>query len=536
LKERRVPVAGADRIRLTDQIAIMDLIALGRFVLLPEDDYNLAALLRSPLCGLSEEELFALSFERKGTLWSTLRQRFGESAAFASAYAFLGEMFAKADYSPPFEFYSHALIVRGMRQKLLQRLGHEAIDAIEEFLSLSFTYESANTPSLEGFLHWVERGGAEIKRDMERGRDEVRVMTVHGAKGLEADIVILPDTTSIPESVGKKGHLLYTEDGVFYPIVEYLAPEAVKAVKSAAQARAMEENRRLLYVALTRAKDRLYVCGFEGRNGVRPGSWYELASQAAHKIGVELSRDDSVVKVIGDPNDVAAAPTSPTSAKAAVLPGWIAHPAPGDAPVPRLIRPFDAAGSVEPAVFSPLARDKRFRRGLLVHALLAHLPQIKPSKRAARAQSYLTAQKFPRDEIADLIGEILAVLDDPVFAPAFAPHSRSEVAIIADLPELGPGARVNGRIDRLSETDDEILIVDYKTNRPPPKTEADVPQLYATQMGLYRAAAEKIFPNKRIVCGLVWTEGPTLMKLSNELLNQQMGQIRARLDPESGHS
>jgi len=535
LKERRVPVAGADRIRLTDQIAIMDLIALWRFVLLPEDDYNLAALLRSPLCGLSEEELFALSFERKGTLWSTLRQRFGESAAFANAYAFLGEMFAKADYSPPFEFYSHALIVRGMRQKLLQRLGHEAIDAIEEFLSLSFTFESANTPSLEGFLHWVERGGAEVKRDMERGRDEVRVMTVHGAKGLEADIVILPDTTSIPESVGKKGHLLYTEDGVFYPIVEYLAPEAVKAVKSAAQARAMEENRRLLYVALTRAKDRLYVCGFEGKNGARPGSWYELASQAAHKIGVELSRGDSVVKVIGSPDDVAAAPPR-RSANAAELPGWIARPAPGDAPVPRLIRPFDAAGSVEPAVFSPLARDKRFRRGLLVHTLLAHLPQIEPSKRAARAQSYLKAQKFPPEDTNALIAEILAVLDDPVFAPAFAPQSRSEVAIVADLPELGAAARVNGRIDRLSETDQEILIVDYKTNRPPPKTEAEVPQLYATQMSLYRAAAEKIFPNKRIVCGLVWTEGPTLMKLSNALLDQQMRQIRARLDPEGGHS
>jgi ATP-dependent helicase/nuclease subunit A len=370
---------------------------------------------------------------------------------------------------------------------------------------------------------------------MERGRDEVRVMTVHGAKGLEADIVILPDTTSIPESVGKKGHLLYTEDGVFYPIVEYLAPEAVKAVKSAAQARAMEENRRLLYVALTRAKDRLYVCGFEGKNGARPGSWYELASQAAHKIGVELSRGDSVVKVIGSPDDVAAAPPR-RSANAAELPGWIARPAPGDAPVPRLIRPFDAAGSVEPAVFSPLARDKRFRRGLLVHTLLAHLPQIEPSKRAARAQSYLKAQKFPPEDTNALIAEILAVLDDPVFAPAFAPQSRSEVAIVADLPELGAAARVNGRIDRLSETDQEILIVDYKTNRPPPKTEAEVPQLYATQMSLYRAAAEKIFPNKRIVCGLVWTEGPTLMKLSNALLDQQMRQIRARLDPEGGHS
>ncbi|HLJ53196.1 MAG TPA: double-strand break repair helicase AddA, partial [Rhizomicrobium sp.] len=536
LKERRVPVAGADRIRLTEQIAIMDLIALGRFALLPEDDYNLAALLRSPFCGVSEEELFALSFERKGTLWSTLRQRYGETAALSNAYEFLGEMFAKADFSPPFEFYSHALIVRGMRKKLLQRLGHEAIDAVEEFLSLSFTYETANTPSLEGFLHWVERGGAEIKRDMERGRDEVRVMTVHGAKGLEADIVILPDTTSIPEPVGKKGHLLYTEDGVVFPIVDNLAPRAVKAAMAAAQVRAMEENRRLLYVALTRAKDRLYVCGFEGKNGVRPGSWYELASRAAHKIGRDIRRGDSAIKVVGDPNDDTAAPDSLPGEKSVALPDWLARPAPSDTPVPRLIRPFDAADGHEPQIISPLERNKRFRRGLIVHTLLAHLPLIEPSKRAAKAQSYLTRQKFPDDEAADLIAEILAVLDDPVFAPAFSPQCRSEVAIVADLPELGPAARVNGRIDRLSLSDDEILIVDFKTNRPPPKSETGVPPLYAAQMSLYRAAAAKIFPDRRIVCGLLWTDGPTLMRLSNELLDRQMRQIRARLDPEGGHS
>jgi ATP-dependent helicase/nuclease subunit A len=303
LKERRVPVAGADRIRLTEQIAIMDLIALGRFVLLPEDDYNLAALLRSPLCGVSEDELFSLSHQRKGTLWSALQRSQGVTAPLAAAHDFLSEMFARADFMPPFEFYSHALIVRDMRLRLLKRLGHEANDAIDEFLSLSFTYESANTPSLEGFLHWIERGGAEIKRDMERGRDEVRVMTVHGAKGLEADIVILPDTASIPEPITNKGHLLYTEDGVLFPIAEAWAPDAVKAAKAGAQRGAMEEHRRLLYVALTRAKDRLYVCGFEGKRGVRPGSWYALARQAAEKIGIDLVRGDATIKVLGDAGD-----------------------------------------------------------------------------------------------------------------------------------------------------------------------------------------------------------------------------------------
>ena len=534
LKERGVPVAGADRIRLTEQIAVMDLIALGRFALLPEDDFNLAALLRSPLCALSEEELFLLSYERKGTLWSNLQQRRGETPTFAAAHDFLREMFGKADFMPPFEFYSHALIVRDMRRKLLARLGHEATDAIDEFLSLSFAYESANTPSLEGFLHWVERGGAEIKRDMERGRDEVRVMTVHGAKGLEADIVILPDTASIPEPLTNKGHLLYTEDGVLFPVVERYAADTVKAAKAAAQRRMMEENRRLLYVALTRAKDRLYVCGFEGKRGVRPGSWYELARDAAQKIGVDLIRDGMTVRILGDAKDEAAAPISPRLAQPTPMPAWVTRAAPRD--TPRLIRPFDAAGMDEPAVLSPLERNRRFARGLIVHTLLAHLAEIEPSQRHAKAERYLRAQKLDDDEITDLIGRTLAVLNDPVFAPAFTSHSRAEVAIVADLPELGMNARVNGRVDRLAESDDEVLIVDFKTNRPPPQTEANVPRLYTAQMALYRAAAEKIFAGKRIVCGLVWTDGPTLMKLSNAALDAELRQIRTRLDPGGGRS
>jgi ATP-dependent helicase/nuclease subunit A len=531
LKERRVPVAGADRIRLTEQIAIMDLIALGRFVLLPEDDYNLAALLRSPLCAISEEELFSLSHNRSGHLWPVLRHRHSETPALASAFEFLSEMFDFADYAPPFEFYSHALILRGMRLRLLQRLGHEAGDAIDEFLSLSFAYESANTPSLEGFLHWVERGGAEIKRDMERGRDEVRVMTVHGAKGLEADIVILPDTTSIPEIITNKGHLLYTEDGVLYPLSEADAPDAVKAAKASAQARGMEEHRRLLYVALTRAKDRLYVCGFEGKNGVKPGSWYALAREAAEKIGVELVRGDATIRVLGEIADEAAEPAKAREAKSFEKPDWLEKDGPRDAPAPRLIRPFDAAGVDEPSVFSPLDSDKRFRRGLLVHTLLARLPDVAPAERFARAERYLRGQKLDEVESRSLISEIVAVLSDPVFAPAFTPQSRAEVAIVADLPELGTGARVNGRIDRLAETNDEVLIVDFKTNRPPPKDESDVPKLYTTQMALYRAAAMKIFPGKRIVCGLVWTDGPTLMMLSNGRLDAELGRIRTRLDP-----
>jgi ATP-dependent helicase/nuclease subunit A len=528
LKLRRVPVAGADRVRLSEQIAVMDLIALGRFVLQREDDLNLAALLRSPLCGLGEEDLFSLAHNRKGELWSALLAR---RADFADAHGFLSALLERADYAPPFEFYSHALTTLGAKEKLLARLGMESADAIEEFVSLTLTYERSHSPSLEGFLDWVERGGVEIKRDMEHGRDEVRVMTVHGAKGLEADIVILPDTTSLPEPPSRKGHLLYDEERVLFPLADDEAPQIVKQAKARAEAETLREHRRLLYVALTRARDRLYVCGFENKKGVKEGSWYELARAAAESLGVKVSHGDGEIITIGAVNEEKGVAATQAQ-KQHALPDWIARPAPVEPALPRLIRPSDAVDGTPP-VFSPLGAN-RFRRGLVVHALLARLPDIAPDRRRAVALAFVQASGLKQAE--KLVDETLAVLDDPAFAAAFAPGSQAEAGLLAELPELGVGARINGRIDRLAVTQTQVLILDYKTNRPPPAREEDVPAVYLAQMALYRAAAAKVFPGRRIVCGLVFTDGPRLLQLSDVVLDAQMAGILRRLDPEGGRS
>jgi ATP-dependent helicase/nuclease subunit A len=525
LKERGIPVAGADRIRLTEQMAVMDLIALGRFVLLPEDDLNLAALLRSPLGGLSEEDLFALAHGRKGHLWSELVRHQDEMPAFASAHEFLSSMRARADYAPPYEFYAHVLGTRGMRLKMLERLGHEANDAIDEFLSLAFAYEAANTPSLEGFLHWIERGGAEVKRDMERGHNEVRVMTVHGSKGLEADIVILPDTNSVP-SAARDANLLYTEHGPLYPMAKQAAPAAVLAAKQAAEERVLEEHRRLLYVALTRARDRLYICGFEGKTGIKPQSWYALAERAAKEKGIGIQRDGETIHVLGETGETTAT-GGPKEVGATSIPGWARKPAQEERFRPRLIRPSEAAGAEEPPVRA-LGNQTRFKRGNLIHALLARLPEIAPEQRREVALKYLKARADAESAEA-IANETLRVLSDSLFAAAFAPGSRAEAGLVAELPELGPDARINGRIDRLVVTDSEVLIVDFKTNRPPPKHEDELPPIYRTQMALYRAGASKIFPHRRIACALVWTEGPSLMALSDALLDDEMRRIAARL-------
>jgi len=531
LKSRGIPVAGADRIRIAKQIAVMDLIALGRFALLPEDDLNLASLLRSPLAGFSEEELYALSEGRDGTLWQSLRAARADDAHCAEAFAFLAATLARADYAPPHEFYGSLLSSHGTRKRLLTRLGAEATDAIDEFLSLALSYEALNTPSLEGFLHWIEHGEAEVKRDMERARDEVRVMTVHASKGLEADIVILPDTAGPPGGAGNRGDILYTEDGPVFPVKSEIAPERVRAAKEDSERRAREEHRRLLYVALTRARDRLYICGFKGRNAPNAHSWYALAERAAQDIGQPVKERGMTLHALGKAEFETAVAVRGDSILKAELPNWVLKDAPQERARPRLIRPSDAAGSEEPAVQSPVGfrNAERFRRGNLVHALLARLPDVEPPLRREAGLRYLAAQHVPHDEADALMAEIFAVLEAPDFAAAFAHGARAEIAIVADLPEIGEGARVNGRIDRLAVTETEILAVDFKTNRPPPARIEDVPRLYVAQMALYRAALAKIFPARRIACALIWTDGPSLMRLDDASLDAEVAKIGTRL-------
>ena len=301
LKEHGVPVAGVDRMRLTEQLAVMDLVALGRVLLLPEDDLTLAAVLKGPLIGLDEDQLFALAYDRgKASLWDRLR-RFAQDGngdpAFRRAHEILGELAAKADFVAPFELYSALLGVGGGREKLLGRLGPDAADPIEEFLSLALAYERENTASLEGFLHWLMAGELEIKRDLEQAQGAVRLMTVHGSKGLEAPIVILPDTLQLPR--GGDG-LLWVEDGSeapplsIWPVKRDYALQALDGARGDQRLAREQEYRRLLYVALTRAQDRLYVCGWQGRKAAPEGNWFQLVETALQRLA-----EDGAAEAVG---------------------------------------------------------------------------------------------------------------------------------------------------------------------------------------------------------------------------------------------
>jgi ATP-dependent helicase/nuclease subunit A len=534
LMERNIPVAGADRMVLLDQIAIADLLALGRFVLLPEDELNLAALLKSPLVGLTEAELYALAQPRKCGLWEELSKRKIENLAFAGAHAFLENALSQADYLPPFEFYANTLS-QGVRKRMLARFGAEADDAIAEFLSLSQRFEDSHPPSLEGFLDWFSRGAAEVKRDMEQGGGAVRVMTVHGAKGLESNIVIVPDTAQVPDHERHTG-ILYTDDFLFFGMPKaYETPALVKA-KADAQLREMREYRRLLYVALTRARDWLILCGYETKQGVHENAWYPYLQEAGKRIGKEeRGSDGEIVFALG----AQLAAGRPGEQRHAIseaqppLPRFLSLPS-DERPIKRqIVRPSDAHGDDEPAPLSPLTdiSAQRFRRGLLIHGLLAMLPNVPRAERARAGAAHLSSRGVGDTEAKEILSEVDRVLDHPEFSSLFDENSRGEISITAELPELGPGVRVTGQIDRLAVSEDEILIADFKTNRPPPESVDKTPMIYRAQMALYRAALSKIYPERRIACALVWTDGARAMRLPDSLLDAAFQQIRHRQMP-----
>jgi len=552
LKHEGVPVAGADRLVLAQEMAVQDLMALGRFLLLPEDDLTLATVLKGPLFGLSEDELFRLAHGRgKATLWSRLRRFAPEFPAMEAAAERLHQLLARADFAPPFELYAEILgptILSGGggRRAMLERLGPEAADPIEEFLALALAYEREHVPSLQGFLRWLAPtgqfgGDIEVKRDFgERQRDEVRILTVHGAKGLEAPVVFLPDTMQLPD---RQVPMLWSEAEalpLWRPRRDLAAP-FYQTERDRLRRRQLQEYRRLLYVALTRAQDRLYVCGWETRRpATEAPSWHALCRAGWHGIATPFAFDTRPLigerdGWHGDALRLSAAQTAPPARdrplaappRPGSMPAWVQTPPPPEPSPPKPLLPSRPSGP-EPATLSPLAiegRD-RFKRGLLVHRLLQSLPELPEAERRAAARRFLALPLHALDEAtqAEICAETLAVLEDPGFAELWGPDARAEVPVVGLIPGASPGTEhaLSGQIDRLVVTRARVLIVDFKTVRPAPATEDAVPAIYLRQMATYRAALQRIYPGRPVDCALLWTDGPLLMPISPGFLARHL--------------
>jgi ATP-dependent helicase/nuclease subunit A len=546
LKHAGIPVAGADRLKLTEHIAIIDLMNLADALLLPQDDLALAVALKSPLFNLAEDELFTLAWNRKGSLRDALAAQAAENGRFRGVLDRFAECERRFRTETPFAFYAWLLGGDNGRARILRRLGHEANDALDEFLELALSYEKKAPASLQGFMSWLRAADTEVKRDMEISRDEVRVMTVHGAKGLEAPVVIMADTTTSPSDTQRLRLIqLPKKDGgkvMVWAGRKAEDPPCVANARNAMLEETEHEYRRLLYVAMTRAADRLIVAGCMpgNRNSVRENSWYDLIKRGlanSDLVFEEIPAGDGVVKSYRRAED--AMPETGTTLDAAAsthpsLPEWLHTPATPEQIIDRRLRPSDS-GMDEGRTFrtgeSLALRARALLRGTLVHRLLQSLPDIATVRRRDAALGYLArnAGDWTAGHREALAAGVLALIEDPRFAAVFATGSRAEVAIAGRLDRPGrPPALVSGQIDRLVVTPTEVLIVDYKTNHAPPQLVAEAPAAYVRQLAFYRAVLQKLYPLLPVRAALLWTETPDLMEISAPALDAELASLSSR--------
>lgn len=525
LKLLNVPVSGVDRMQLNDQIAVMDCLALARFCRLPDDDLSLACVLKSPFIRLNDDELMTVALNRSGSLWSAVQQKLAPNIV-----AWLREMIARAQLRKPFEFFDEILNESCPRDRdgsawraFAQELGDDCRDGLEEFLGHCLRAEQDGIFGLEEFIVTFQKRNIDVKRELAEGdkesHNQVRIMTVHASKGLEAPIVLLPDTTGYPDR-GKLDRLQWVEEGQHrFPLWSAGSARVCTAYQNAKNAqyeRNIAEYMRLLYVALTRARDRLYIMGeAKPSRPPKPDCWYNL-------INAGFDRMDAVTdthtgrKHIESPQDKAVEKKDRKEAAFlyADLPTWLRMPPKAmDIRQITIINPSRLPDGDE-RVISPYQKDDqhRFLRGNLTHRLFQILPQLPGNARRRSGEAFLKAMGAALSDAVrqDILNETLSILTDPVFADVFGPKSMAEVPVSGP---IGGGQVINGQIDRLVVDGDRVLIVDFKTNRPSPRSPESIPPAYRDQLKAYKTALSLIYPGKTIHCALLWTDQPLLMPI-----------------------
>ncbi|MFN3959304.1 MAG: double-strand break repair helicase AddA [Parvularculaceae bacterium] len=536
LARRGVPLAGADRMRLIEEQAVQDLLSYARAVLYDGDDLALAETLKSPFFNVEEDSLFALAHAREGSLWRALKARRAERPEWAAAASDIEIARSVALKDGPVAFFMHVLETgapSGWR-RLQARLGAPAREPVEEFLRFALDFESSNPRSLRLFLDAVAASDAETVRDSAEAGDAVRILTAHKAKGLEAPIVFMLDAHTPPNTKNKEA-ILVVEDGSgrrlpLLAIGEGKRTAALTAAAEAKKSAAWDEYRRLLYVAATRAEDRLYICGHQHGKGdpAKPEpdrkTWHALALDA---LGPEHETPEE--KFGGKVRRIDCPQTAAPKAKrgdrprtpAADLPDFLGKPAKTETRAPRL-SPSALLPGADDAAYEPLRSGDAFLRGRILHRLLELLPEIEQGEREEAARR-LVRRMEPRLDSASadaLIAEAFAVLNDPRFAPVFAPGGRAEAAIGGAPKGARKDVLLAGQIDRLVILENRILIVDYKTNRPPPQRLEDVAPGYVAQLAAYRGLLQEIYPGHEIEAALLWTHDARLTPVPAEALDR----------------
>ncbi len=528
LKSLGVPVAGRDRMVLTDELAVMDILVLARFALQPTDDLALATVLKGPFVGLDDAALFKLAHGRTGSLWQALLRQKSE-AEFSGTAVLLKRLLDSIDVKTPFEFFNHILTELDGRKKLVARLGDDIHDPVDELLEEALRFELTSSASMQAFVHSVDHGGLQIKRDLEAAGNTVRIMTVHSAKGLQAPIVFLSDLVGLPDTSRDSRLLPLDSPDKGAPSLPFWTSPAsglalIEDMKAAVKARQIAEYRRLLYVALTRAEDRLYVAGWKANSDPPEDCWATAIKEGFDRIGAEEIPLEGGLKglrfYVGQEAEVKPKSEHKTPSAVAATPDWLFAPLPAEPAPARPLAP--SRPDEEPAVSGPLVRSdaRRFQRGRYIHALLEWLPDIPLNVREASALRYLakSAPDLSDEQRSAVWQEVDTVISGSDFASLFGDGSMAEVPIAG----IVSGRAISGQVDRLLVTDTEVLVVDYKTNRPPPSDVQGVASVYLRQMGLYARALEAIYPGRRVRAALLWTDAAKLMELPKHLMDEAL--------------
>lgn len=506
-KDKGVSVAGVDKLKLLEQIAVMDLISLGKFLLLPADDLSLAEILKSPIFGLNDDDLFDLCYKREGTLFSNLLK----NHKYFHISETLKNLLNMAGYARPFELFNFVLVNLKGRKNFIARMGNDVEDVIDEFLNLTLVFEQKHTPSLEAFIFWIGQDEVIVQKEMEQGQsDTVKIMTVHGSKGLQAPIVILADTTRIKNQALKSELLWNNDDEVYFPACAADYDEMCTSIRKKKAEADFDEYRRLLYVALTRAEDRLYIAGFTKGKDANENSWYKLLENNLSSNVILPENDKRIVYEVPQENECES--VEKICSPVLTMPDYsaILTPAPVESPLAKPYAPSKGESDETELAASPLEDNGSFyRRGTVIHKLLQYITSVAPNERPAVALLFLEKQlpdfsDFARRQIVD---EVLLLCD--TYADIFTASSKAEVPIVGEID----GKIISAKIDRLVINSDKVVIVDYKTNRPAAKTLDEVPEIYRKQLATYKNLLKKLYPEKEIETYLLWTNTCNMMKL-----------------------
>lgn len=515
LKRHTIHVTGIDRMVLTDQLPIMDLIIFTEFLLLPDDSLKMATVLKSPILNFSEQDLFDLCHNRPfESLWQTLKARKDARPIFQKAFDTLHYFLGKIDFLTPYEFFMEVLSTQKIKHNFLKRLGTEIEDALDEFLNICLTYEQNHIPSLQNFVHWIQTNPPEIKRNLEQSvQGKVRIMTVHGSKGLQSPIVFLPDTTNVPSD---RNTMIWGDQNSLFAWCpkSNLMTEPLNAYK--APSKELTEYNRLLYVAMTRAEDHLYVCGWQPQRALDEESWYSKISGALEPI----AKKEEEILVLENPQLKVVEPKTQNKETPLIsLPEWFEKGAPLENRE-AVINPSKIEdGKIEeeeiltksasaPRVFS--AAD----RGNLIHKILQWILKSPPEDRSVIIQNYLKKQGVPLQEIDPIKNSILKTLDCKDLQPFLQGNYICEMPITGTLPE----GIVKGIIDLVHFDFDKkiISVLDYKTGSFEERYRITPPEHYVQQLLIYKKVLQKIYPDVQIKTYLVWTEGPYVIKIESE--------------------